>query len=132
MDTPRQSPARAAHRLLVVDDDISLRQLSAELLSHSGYEVDAAEDGAAAWEALGAESYDLMITDNKMPNLSGVELLKKLYAAHMDSARDHGHRDHARGGIRPIPLAPACRQTAQALFRRGIVGHGQKGPARNG
>ncbi len=83
-DTSRPIPARAVHRLLVVDDDVSLRQLSAELLNHSGYEVDAAEDGAAAWEALGAEGYDLMITDNKMPNLSGVELLKKLYAAHMD------------------------------------------------
>ena len=72
------------HRILVVDDDISLRHLSTELLNHSGYEVDAAEDGAAAWEALGANRYDLMITDNKMPNLTGIELLKKLYAMHMD------------------------------------------------
>ena len=82
-EIPSESHTPAAHRLLVVDDDISLRQLSTELLSHSGYEVDAAEDGAAAWEALGADRYDLMITDNNMPNLSGIELLKKLHAVHM-------------------------------------------------
>jgi DNA-binding response OmpR family regulator len=71
------------HRILVVEDDISTRQLSTQVLIHSGYEVDAAEDGAAAWEALSADSYDLMITDNNMPKLTGVELLKKLRAARM-------------------------------------------------
>ena len=71
------------HRILVVEDDISTRQLITEALIHSGYGVDAAEDGAAAWEALSAGSYDLMITDNNMPNVSGVELLKKLRAARM-------------------------------------------------
>ncbi|MFZ0825811.1 MAG: response regulator [Verrucomicrobiia bacterium] len=78
------SQTRPPQRLLVVEDDISIRQLSTEFLSHSGYEVDAAEDGAAAWEALGTESYDLMITDNEMPNLTGIELLEKLYAIHMN------------------------------------------------
>src|ERR1700690_4165551 len=83
-EAPLESHLHAVHRLLVVDDDISPRQLSTELLNHSGYEVDAAEDGAAAWEALGADSYDLMITDNKMPNLTGIKLLEKLHAAHMN------------------------------------------------
>jgi DNA-binding response OmpR family regulator len=67
----------------VVEDDISIRQISTEVLIHSGYEVDAAEDGAAGWEALQANSYDLMITDNNMPKMSGVELLSKLRAARM-------------------------------------------------
>ena len=67
---------------MVEDDDFS-RQLTTKLLTLSGYEVDAAADGAAAWEALGVHSYDLMITDNKMPKVSGVELLKKLRAARM-------------------------------------------------
>jgi DNA-binding response OmpR family regulator len=68
----------------VVDDDISLRQLSTEVLSGSGYAVDAAEDGAAAWQALNTDSYDLLITDNDMPKVSGVELLRKLRAVRMD------------------------------------------------
>jgi len=45
--------------------------------------VDAAADGAAAWESLCADYYDLMITDNHMPKLTGVELLKKLRSARM-------------------------------------------------
>lgn len=53
------------------------------VLHHAGYHVDTAEDGAFAWEMLGVSCYDLMITDNNMPNLTGMELLKKLYAARM-------------------------------------------------
>ena len=64
---PLQSQTNPPHRILVVEDDISIRRLNTEVLRRSGYEVDAAEDGAAAWEALNADSYDLMITDNNMP-----------------------------------------------------------------
>ena len=70
-------------RILVVEDEPNIRQINTAALIHSGYHVDAAEDGAAAWEALNADSYDLMITDNKMPRLTGMELLKKLYASRM-------------------------------------------------
>ncbi|MGA2788345.1 MAG: response regulator [Verrucomicrobiota bacterium] len=70
-------------RILVVEDEPHIRQLNIGVLIRSGYDVDAAEDGAAAWEALNADSYDLMITDNKMPRLTGIELLKKLYAHRM-------------------------------------------------
>lgn len=72
------------HRILVVEDDRDLRQINARVLTRSGYAVDVAEDGAAAWEALQANYYDLMITDNKMPKLTGIELLKKLRTAHME------------------------------------------------
>ena len=44
----------------------------------SRYQVDTARDGAAGWEALHAKSYDLLIVDNNMSKLSGVELVKKL------------------------------------------------------
>jgi DNA-binding response OmpR family regulator len=71
-------------RILVVEDDRDLRQLNAGALIRSGYTVDVAEDGAAAWEALQANRYDLMITDNKMPKLTGMELLKKLRTARME------------------------------------------------
>ena len=71
-------------RILVVDDDISIRELSTEVLIHFGYGVDTAADGAAAWQALNSDNYDLLITDHNMPELTGVELLKKLRAARMD------------------------------------------------
>src|SRR6266498_4950023 len=74
-------PARAktipSHRILVVEDQPALRSLSAQVLVRSGYEVDVAEDGMAGWEALRAESYDLLITDNQMPRLSGLELVDR-------------------------------------------------------
>jgi two-component system chemotaxis response regulator CheY len=74
------SPPR---NILVVDDDPDIRRINAMVLNRAGYHVDTVEDGAFAWEALGASRYDLMITDNNMPNLTGMELLKKLYASRM-------------------------------------------------
>jgi DNA-binding response OmpR family regulator len=70
-----KNPSR---RILVVDDDPDTRQLSIDVLVSSEYEVDAAKDGAAGWEALRAQHYDLVITDNKMPKMTGVELIEKL------------------------------------------------------
>jgi len=78
---PLECPTKPPGRILVVEDDRDLRQLNARALIHSGYAVDTAEDGAAGWEALQANRYDLVITDNNMPRLTGIELLKKLCAA---------------------------------------------------
>ena len=71
------------HRILVLDDDSVIREISAKALTRSGYEVDAADDGAAGWEALHAKSYDLLITDNNMPKITGLELVRKLRSARM-------------------------------------------------
>ena len=71
------------HRILVVDDDTSVRELSTDVLIRHGYQVDAAADGAAAWAALQTKAYNLMITDHNMPRLTGVELVKKLRSARM-------------------------------------------------
>jgi DNA-binding response OmpR family regulator len=81
---PLQCQTSPPHRILVVDDDISIRKVNTEMLLGSGYEVDAAEDGDAAWQALNADRYDLLVTDHNMPKVSGVELLKRLRAARMD------------------------------------------------
>ncbi len=66
-----------------MDDDATIRHINTHVLALSGYHVDAAEDGAAAWDTLQHANYDLLITDNNMPKVSGVELLHKLHAAHM-------------------------------------------------
>ncbi len=70
-------------RILVVDDDYSIREVSKTALTRSGYQVDTAADGRGAWQALTAASYDLLITDNSMPHVSGVELLKKVHDARL-------------------------------------------------
>jgi DNA-binding NtrC family response regulator len=70
-------------RILVVEDERALLKRTAEELTDAGYRVDVAEDGAAAWSALKLSRYDLLITDQFMPKVSGVELLKKIQAARM-------------------------------------------------
>jgi len=69
--------------ILVVEDDKMIRRLNCEVLTYSGYQVDTAEDGAAAWDALQLNNYDLMVTDNDMPKMTGVELLQKILAANL-------------------------------------------------
>jgi len=80
---PRQRPTNSTRRILVVDDDSDTRQLSVDVLAGSGYDVEAVKDGAAGWEALQANSYDLTITDNKMPRMTGIEMIEKLRSARM-------------------------------------------------
>ncbi len=70
-------------RILLVDDEPAICALNANALTKSGYRVDAVEDGSAAWQILQLQSYDLMITDNNMPNLSGLGLIKNLRGASM-------------------------------------------------
>jgi DNA-binding response OmpR family regulator len=82
--TPLQSQTNPPHRILVVDEDGDHRQLYVDALAHPDYCVDVAKDGADGWEALQANNYNLLITENDMPCLNGVELVKKLRAARMD------------------------------------------------
>ena len=76
LKTSFSSSKRPPYRILVAEDDTILLRLNAEILMRVGYEVDATEDGQAAWQALNAGSYDLLITDNNMPKVTGVELLQ--------------------------------------------------------
>ena len=70
-------------RILVVDDDLLIRRINTEMLVLSGYDVDAAENGAAAWDALQLNRYDLIVTDNDMPKVTGIELIKKVRATRL-------------------------------------------------
>jgi DNA-binding response OmpR family regulator len=80
---PTRGQVNPPQRILVVDDESYIRQLSTEVLLYSGYHVDAAEDGAVAWDALQFNRYDLLVTDNSMCRLTGIGLVKKLHAVRM-------------------------------------------------
>jgi two-component system, NtrC family, response regulator PilR len=67
---------RPPARILVVDDERSMRELLAIVLRREGYEVLLAENGRAAIKTLEQEPIDLLISDIKMPDLSGVEVLR--------------------------------------------------------
>ncbi|MGA2975600.1 MAG: sigma-54 dependent transcriptional regulator [Spirochaetia bacterium] len=64
--------------ILVADDEKNIREGLREALLLDGYEVAAAADGQEAWETVNRGEIDLLITDLKMPRLSGEELLKRV------------------------------------------------------
>jgi two-component system, NtrC family, response regulator PilR len=70
------APDRRPPRILVVDDERSMRELLAIVLRREGYEVMLAENGRAAIDLIEREPVDLLISDIKMPDLSGVEVLR--------------------------------------------------------
>lgn len=70
--------SKAPTRLLVVDDDSTVRDFCVRLLRMNGYQVSAAENGRAALERLQDQPYDLVLTDLQMPEMSGIVLLGKL------------------------------------------------------
>ena len=65
-------------RLLVVEDEHSLREDIAKKLRLSGYEVDSCADGEAALDALAAERYDLVLLDLNLPKVDGMQVLRTL------------------------------------------------------
>jgi len=71
------APAAAPPRVLVVDDERSMRELLSIVLRRDGYEVLVAEDGAGALDVLGRTRVDVLITDIRMPAMNGVELLRE-------------------------------------------------------
>jgi two-component system, NtrC family, response regulator PilR len=63
-------------RILVVDDEPSMREMLRIVLRRDGYDVLIAENGQAALERLRSEPVDLLLSDIRMPDLSGVEVLR--------------------------------------------------------
>ena len=70
--------------LLIVDDEEPQRLMLASLLGRAGFEVDAARDGSEALELLRNHNYDLMLTDQRMPKMDGLELLERVRRDHAD------------------------------------------------
>lgn len=70
--------ARAGRpRVLVVDDESSIRELLAKTLALAEYDVETAPDGRSAIERMRLGSYDLLIADLKMPGLDGLSLIRE-------------------------------------------------------
>ena len=63
---------------LVIDDEPTLAEVLQEMLAMDGYQVEMASNGASALEKLGEQAYDLIISDLRMPVLSGPRLYREL------------------------------------------------------
>jgi DNA-binding response OmpR family regulator len=106
-------PVRA-QRILVADDYEDARQIISNTLARAGFEVDTAADGEAAWEALQHEHYDLLVTDNEMPRLAGIQLIERIRDAGMSlpiimvsgSLSEEDMRDHAQLRIAAVLAKP--------------------------
>lgn len=83
MKTENQTKANI-RRVLVVDDDPDVRRVVSKALTETGYEVECAEDGEAAWQAIQNRAPELVITDQAMPKLQGTELLKRIREAQLN------------------------------------------------
>jgi two-component system response regulator PilR (NtrC family) len=75
-------------RVLVVDDDLSMRQMLSILLKRSGYHVEIASSAEEALSAVGKDWPDLVLTDLNMPGMHGIELLTELKKLAAQSERD--------------------------------------------
>jgi response regulator RpfG family c-di-GMP phosphodiesterase len=73
---PAGAPERS--RILVVDDEKVIREILADFLDMEGYVVHTVEDGVEALKELHRRSYNLVISDLKMPNMGGLELIQKI------------------------------------------------------
>ena len=82
-------------KILIIDDERSIRNSLREILSEDGYVVDVAEDGVSGVKAALGGHYDVIFSDIKMPGMDGVEVLGKLVAEWVDSpvVMISGHAD---------------------------------------
>ena len=109
---PTEVPV-AVPRVLVVDDERSMRELLYIMLRREGYEVTLAESGEQALAALGRHAFDLVISDIRMPDMSGVDVLR--------AAKQH---DPEMAGI--VVTAFASTSTAVEALRLGACDYVSK------
>ena len=67
-----------AKRILICDDDIYILRAAEIKFQHAGYEACVAKDGEEAWQIIGAQKPDLLITDFQMPRLDGLNLIRRI------------------------------------------------------
>jgi len=69
-------------RILVVDDEVVIAQLMADVLGGEGYDVDTAPNGLAALDCIARQSYDVVLSDLRMPGLDGLGLYREIERSH--------------------------------------------------
>jgi len=80
-------PSPERPQVLVVDDEAIIAQLIADVLAAEGYDVDTAPNGLAALESLEKRTYDLILSDLRMPELDGLGLYREIEQRRPDLLR---------------------------------------------
>ena len=91
-------------KILVIDDEKSIRNTLKEVLEYENHQVDLAEDGPTGLELFAANSYDIVLCDIKMPKMDGIEVLFKINESAADTPiimiSGHGNIDTAVEAIK--------------------------------
>ena len=91
-------------RILVIDDERSIRNTLKDILEYEKYSVELAEDGIKAFDKIKAASFDVVLCDIKMPGMDGIEVLEKLQEVTPDTPvvmiSGHGNIDTAVESIK--------------------------------
>ncbi|HPV26820.1 MAG TPA: sigma-54 dependent transcriptional regulator [Bacteroidales bacterium] len=91
-------------RILVIDDEKSIRNTLKDVLEYEKYEIDLAEDGTSGIELFGQQQYDAVLCDIKMAKMDGIEVLQKLLEISPDMPvimiSGHGNIDTAVDSIK--------------------------------
>lgn len=66
------------HQILIVEDNPNMSSLLSDILEFFDYKAVGAQDGEEALKVLGEESFDLVITDLRMPKMGGIDLLRTI------------------------------------------------------
>lgn len=103
-----RDPSFPKTRILVVDDDLTVRGLHAAILTLEGYEVAIAGDGADALEQLAGGRFDLVLTDRQMPILDGEQMVLALRSA--------ASRIPVVMSSGSLPQSPLCARVAREVF----------------
>jgi len=72
----------AKPKILIIDDEAIVRVSCKKCLVPEGYDVDSAENGIAGLRLVESNTYDLILTDLKMPDMDGIEFLAKIKETH--------------------------------------------------
>ena len=73
-------------RILVVDDNEDIREMTTTSLKKAGFEAESRESGSAALAAIKSGSWDVVVTDLRMPGMDGIQLLKEIKTLNSDIA----------------------------------------------
>lgn len=117
------------NRVLVVDDEETVRRMLTRVVTSAGYDVDTAADGHSARELLSEKRYELVISDVSMPGMDGIELLQMVRRHDLDlpvilvtgqpslqsamRAIEHGTFRYIAKPFQPAELTQAVRQAVQ-------------------
>jgi len=132
---PVAMPLLDEQRIMVVDDEESIRNLMSEILSLEGYRVEAFASGTAAWKALSTDpqDWDLLVTDLTMPGMTGTALSRKVSRLRPDlpiiictgynEMTDSNKEEELPITFclqKPVTMQELLEAVAQALHKKGV------------